>query len=86
MKKMTTTVAACVALLPALALAQALAENKDQSWSAANPEMVRVIKKYNPEQMLAIAAYQASLTTPSTMLMAHGSMCKSLATRDGKVK
>jgi len=67
-------------------LLRQMTDIRDGRRGNANPEMVRVIKKYNPEQMLAIAAYQASLTTPSTMLMAHGSMCKPLATRDGKVK
>jgi cytochrome c553 len=38
----------------------------------ANPDMVKVIKKYNDQQLVAISAYQSSLSMP-------GSMCKAVA-------
>ena len=46
------------------------------------PEMFKVITKYNKAQLVSIAAYQASLTTKSTMLSA--SMCKTASTKSGK--
>lgn len=67
-------------------LLRQMTDIRDGKRGNSNPEMVRVIKKYNHDQMLAIAAYQASLSTPGTMLMAHGSMCNSSAARDGKAK
>ena len=44
----------------------------------------RVITKCSDAQLLAIAAYQASLTTLSSMLMPRGSMCKTAATKSTK--
>ncbi|SBT08681.1 Cytochrome c553 (fragment) [Candidatus Accumulibacter aalborgensis] len=50
------------------------------------PEMFRVITKYDDAQLVAIAAYQASLTTPKSMLMQSGSMCKTASAKGGKMK
>lgn len=47
-------------------------------------EMFRVINKYNNAQLVAIAAYQASLITPKSILMQSGAMCKTAPTKDGK--
>jgi hypothetical protein len=41
--------------------------------------MVKVIKPYTNEQLVAISAYQASLSMP-------GSMCKAAAAKGGKKK
>jgi len=43
------------------------------------PEMFNVITKYNKDQLVSISAYQASLTTPS-------SMCKTASAKGGKTK
>lgn len=47
------------------------------------PEMFRVITKYDNSQLLAIAAYQASLSTPKSMLMQSGLMCSKTASAKG---
>ena len=39
------------------------------------PEMFQKITKFDNTQLIAISAYQASLTTPSTTLMRSGKMC-----------
>jgi len=38
----------------------------------ANPDMVKIIKKYSDDQLVAISAFQASMTMP-------GAMCKAVA-------
>ncbi|MBK8119160.1 MAG: c-type cytochrome [Sulfuritalea sp.] len=48
------------------------------------PEMLKVITKYNNAQLAAISAYQASLTTPGSMLRSGGSMCKTASAKGGK--
>lgn len=45
----------------------------------ANPDMVKVIKKYTDDQLVAISAYQASLTMP-------GKMCGDKPAKGGKKK
>lgn len=56
-------------------LLRQMTDIRDGKRANAHPEMVRVAQKYNHDQLLAIAAYQASLTTPRTMLMTQASMC-----------
>ena len=46
-----------------------MTEIRDGKRRNANPDMVKVIKKYNDQQLVAISAYQASLSMP-------GAMCK----------
>jgi cytochrome c553 len=53
-----------------------MTEIRDRKRLNAPPEMLAVISKYNDTQLVAIAAYQATLSTPSTMLMRTGKMCK----------
>ncbi len=43
----------------------------------ANPDMVKIIKKYDDKQLVAISAYQASMTMP-------GAMCKGKTTAKKK--
>jgi cytochrome c553 len=43
----------------------------------ANPDMVKIIKKYDDKQLVAISAYQASMTMP-------GAMCKAKPTAKKK--
>ena len=50
-------------------LLRQMTEIRDGKRPNANPEMLRVISRYDDEQLLAIAAYQASLSMP-------GRMCK----------
>lgn len=50
-------------------LLRQMTEIRDGKRRNANPDMVKVIKKYNDQQLVAISAYQASLSMP-------GSMCK----------
>ncbi len=49
-----------------------MTEIRDGKRRNANPEMVRIISKYNDDQLLAISAYQSSLVMP-------GKMCKAKA-------
>jgi len=60
-------------------LLRQMTEIRDGHRRNANPEMVKVIKPYNNEQLIAISAYQASLTMP-------GSMCKPKAGAPAKKK
>ncbi len=53
-------------------LLRQMTEIRDGKRRNANPEMVRIISKYNDDQLLAISAYQASLLLP-------GKMCKTTA-------
>ena len=57
-------------------LLRQMTEIRDGHRRNANPDMVKIIKKYNNEQLVAISAYQASMTMP-------GSMC---AAKPGKKK
>ena len=50
-------------------LLRQMTEIRDGHRRNANPDMVKVIKPYTNEQLVAISAYQSSLTMP-------GSMCK----------
>jgi cytochrome c553 len=50
-------------------LLRQMTEIRDGHRRNANPDMVKIIKKYDNKQLIAISAYQASLTMP-------GSMCK----------
>jgi cytochrome c553 len=50
-------------------LLRQMTEIRDGHRRNANPDMVKIIKKYDNKQLVAISAYQASLTMP-------GSMCK----------
>jgi len=50
-------------------LLRQMTEIRDGKRRNANPDMVKVIKPYTNEQLVAISAYQSSLTMP-------GSMCK----------
>jgi cytochrome c553 len=55
-------------------LLRQMTEIRDGHRRNANPDMVKVIKPYTNEQLVAISAYQASLTMP-------GSMCKAGAAK-----
>ena len=57
-------------------LLRQMTDIRDGKRANAHPEMVQAAKNYNYDQLLAISAYQASLTTPKSMLMTPGSMCK----------
>ena len=51
-------------------LLRQMTEIRDGKRRNANPDMVKVIKPYTDDQLVAISAYQSSLVMP-------GSMCKS---------
>ena len=53
-------------------LLQQMTDIRDGKRRNANPEMVRIISKYNDDQLIAISAYQSSLVMP-------GKMCKAKA-------
>jgi cytochrome c553 len=53
-------------------LLRQMTEIRDGHRRNANPDMVKVIKPYTNDQLVAISAYQASLSMP-------GSMCKAVA-------
>jgi len=53
-------------------LLRQMTEIRDGKRRNANPDMVKIIKKYNDQQLVAISAYQSSLAMP-------GSMCKTVA-------
>jgi hypothetical protein len=55
-------------------LLRQMTEIRDGHRRNANPDMVKVIKPYTNEQLVAISAYQASLSMP-------GSMCKAGAAK-----
>lgn len=67
-------------------LLRQMTEIRDRKRVEVPPEMVKVITKYNDAQLVAIAAYQASLTTPRSMMMPHSSMCTAASTKSGKTK
>jgi cytochrome c553 len=50
----------------------------------SHPDMVRVIKKYNDQQLVSIAAYLANLNTPRVMPMTDGSLCETAAGEGSK--
>ena len=50
-------------------LLRQMTEIRDGKRRNANPDMVKIIKKYDDKQLVAISAYQSSLSMP-------GSMCK----------
>jgi cytochrome c553 len=50
-------------------LLRQMTEIRDGKRRNANPDMVKIIKKYDNAQLVAISAYQSSLAMP-------GSMCK----------
>jgi cytochrome c553 len=50
-------------------LLRQMTEIRDGKRRNANPDMVKIIKKYDDKQLVAISAYQASLVMP-------GNMCK----------
>ena len=58
-------------------LLRQMTEIRDGHRRNANPDMVKVIKPYTNDQLVAISAYQASLTMP-------GAMCKPKAAAKGK--
>lgn len=58
-------------------LLRQMTEIRDGKRRNANPDMVKIIKKYNDQQLVAISAYQSSLSMP-------GSMCKSKGTAKKK--
>jgi cytochrome c553 len=51
-----------------------MTEIRDGHRRNANPDMVKVIKPYTNDQLVAISAYQSSLSMP-------GSMCKAGAAK-----
>ncbi len=55
-------------------LLRQMTEIRDGKRRNANPDMVKIIKNYNDQQLVAISAYQASLTMP-------GQMCKPAAAK-----
>jgi len=60
-------------------LLRQMTEIRDGHRRNANPDMVKVIKPYTNDQLVAISAYQASLAMP-------GAMCKPKAAAKGKKK
>jgi cytochrome c553 len=46
-----------------------MTEIRDGKRRNANPDMVKIIKKYDDQQLIAISAYQSSMVMP-------GAMCK----------
>lgn len=60
-------------------LLRQMTEIRDGKRRNANPDMVTIIKKYDNAQLVAISAYQASLTMP-------GSMCKAGPAKPAKKK
>jgi cytochrome c553 len=48
----------------------------------ANPDMVKIIKKYDDKQLIAISAYQSSMTMPGAMCKA-GKAAKPVAKKKG---
>ena len=53
-------------------LLRQMTEIRDGKRRNANPDMVKIIKKYDDKQLVAISAYQSSLVMP-------GNMCKAKA-------
>lgn len=60
-------------------LLRQMTEIRDGKRRNANPDMVKVIKPYTNEQLVAISAYQSSLVMP-------GAMCKAAAKAPAKKK
>ncbi|MBB1076904.1 c-type cytochrome [Rhodoferax sp. 4810] len=58
-------------------LIRQMTEIRDGKRRNANPEMVKIIKPYTNEQLVAISAYQSSMSMP-------GAMCKTKATAKKK--
>ena len=50
-------------------LLRQMTEIRDGTRRNANPDMVKIIKKYDDKQLVAISAYQSSMIMP-------GAMCK----------
>lgn len=61
-------------------LLRQMTDIRDGKRGNAHPEMIQVARKYNYDQLLAISAYLATLTTPQSMIMAKPHMCKTAAT------
>ncbi|MDP2821367.1 MAG: c-type cytochrome [Sulfuritalea sp.] len=53
-------------------LLRQMTEIRDGHRRNANPDMVKIIKKYDNKQLVAISAYQASLSMPGSMCKAKG--------------
>jgi cytochrome c553 len=60
-------------------LLRQMTEIRDGHRRNANPDMVKIIKKYDNNQLIAISAYQASLSMP-------GAMCKAAPAKGAKKK
>lgn len=54
-------------------LLRQMTEIRDGKRRNANPDMVKIIKKYDDQQLVAISAYQSSLVMPGSMCAAKGS-------------
>mgnify|MGYP003377476526 FL=1 len=67
-------------------LLRQMTDIRDGRRGNSDPVMVRIVKNYNDDQLVAISAYMASLTTPFAMLMPPGSMCLSPSAKGAKVK
>ncbi len=63
-------------------LLRQMTEIRDGHRRNANPDMVKIIKKYDNKQLIAISAYQASLTMPGAMCKA-GPAAKPAAKKKG---
>jgi cytochrome c553 len=53
-------------------LLRQMTEIRDGKRRNANPDMVKIIKKYDDKQLIAISAYQSSLHMPGAMCKAKG--------------
>lgn len=53
-------------------LLRQMTEIRDGHRRNANPDMVKIIKKYNNDQLVAISAYQSSMTMPGSMCAPKG--------------
>ena len=60
-------------------LLRQMTDLRDGKRRTANPDMVKIIKNYDDRQLIAISAYQSSLTMP-------GSMCKAAPAAKGAKK
>jgi len=57
-------------------LLRQMTEIRDGHRRNANPDMVKVIKPYTNDQLVAISAYQASLSMPGAMCKPKGAAKK----------
>jgi cytochrome c553 len=62
-------------------LLRQMSEIRDGQRPNANPEMVRILSKYNDDQLVAISAYQSSLMMPGKMCQAKAPAMEAVGKR-----